>query len=205
MKTLKIITKSITTLFVTTTLASSILFGQSAIAGTNSPGIDQKQQNQKEKIFQGINSGELTAKETWRLGKQQWKIYHKENRFKADGKFTRRERAVIYRDLVKSSGSIYKQKHDRQMQGASGHGLKSKGINKRQKKQTRRIAQGVRSGSLTGREAAKLGHQQARIQHKKRRFKADGTFTKRERARVHKSQNRASKNIYRKKHNGKRR
>lgn len=191
-------------------LFAATALSQTASAGTNSPGVDNKQNNQKDRIVQGVNSGELTGKEAWRLGKQQGKIYHKENRFKSDGNFTRRERAVIHRDLQKSSNSIYNQKHDRQVQGVSKHGprahgvrkgIRSPGVNKRQINQKRRIGQGVRSGELTRRETARLGHQQVRIHRQERRFKSDGRFTKRERAIVHKNQNRASKNIYRKKHN----
>lgn len=181
--------------FVTTILS------QTAMAGTNSPYIDKKQENQKGRIILGVRSGELTAKETWRLGKQQKKIYLKERRFKADGIFTPRERAVIHRDLLKSSGSIYKQKHDRQHWGTGSIRIKSPGVNKRERKQTKRIGQGVHSGELTQGEAARLGKQQTRIHHQERRFKSDGTFTKRERIKLHQSQNRASRNIYRAKHN----
>lgn len=178
-----------------------VFMGQSAIAKS----IDDKQSNQKDRILQGVRSGELTAKEMFRLRKQQKSIYKRERRFKSDGSFTRQERAVIQRDLLRSSGSIYKQKHDRQMQGIHRAGLKSPRINARQQKQQRRINQGVRSGSLTRREVSKLGKQQARIQHKKKSFKADGHFTRREHLKVNRAQNRASKNIYRKKHNTQRR
>ena len=168
--------------------------------------IDEKQSDQKGKISQGIRSGELTRQEAWRLGQQQKNIYQKERRFKADGDFTRRERFVIHKKLAMSSVSIYKQKHDRQKQGNKLiRGTKSHRINKRQHHQTKRIRQGVRSGQITRGEAARLGKQQRRIQHKKRKFKVDGVFTKRERVRVHKGLNRASKNIYRKKHNHKQR
>ena len=186
-------------------LLTSTIFAHAAIADTNSPVIDQKQQNQKDRILQGVDSGELTGRETWRLGKQQGKIYHKEQRFKSDDQFTPRERAVIHRDLLRSSRSIYVQKHDQQIQGGHRPGIKNPGINHRQINQKRRIGQGIRSGELTRGEALRLGHQQKRINHQKRRLKADGTFTKHERVRVHKHQNRASKNIYRKKHNARRR
>jgi len=188
-----------------TVLLTTALLSNAAMANTNSPGIDQKQQNQKDRILQGVDSGELTGKETWRLGKQQGRIYHKEQRFKDDGQFTARERAVIHRDLLKSSRNIYVNKHDRQVQGVGRPGVRSPGINHRQINQKRRIGQGIRSGELTRGEAHRLGHQQLRVQRQKRHLKADGTFTKRERLRVHKSQNRASKNIYRKKHNARRR
>ncbi len=190
-------------IFTTTLLITVSAYAQTAVAATNSPGIDNKQENQQIRIAQGVYSGELTGNEAWRLEKQQYKTYKKEQRFKADGNFNRRERAVIHHDLVHSSNNIYKQKHDRQAQGQYRWGKKSPTINKRQKQQKKRIRQGVSSGSLTHREAKKLRHQQARIQHKKRRFKADGNFSKRERLKIHKKQNRASKNIYRKKHNTK--
>lgn len=189
----------------TALLISTAFFTTIASAGTNSPVIDHKQQHQKSRILQGIKSGELTAHEASKLGKLQGRIYHKEQHFKSDGNFTRRERAKVHRNLAKSSHSIYVQKHDRQSQGNKRLGIKSPKIHHRQKNQKRRIGQGIRSGELTAREASRLGKQQKRIQHKKRHFKADGRFNKRERARIHQFQNRASKNIYRKKHNNKHR
>ena len=182
----------------------SVMLSQTAQANTNSGGIDQKQANQALRITQGIDSGALTGKEAVRLGLQQGHIYNKEQRFKADGQFTARERAIINRDLLKTSNRIYRQKHDRQVQGgvrAVSAGSKKLGIHKRQKNQGKRIRQGVKSGQLTARETKKLAKQQKSIQRQKRRFKADGTFTKRERVVVHQRQKRASKNIYRNKHN----
>ncbi len=179
------------------------VLSQPVFAGTNSPVIDQKEAQQKHRIVQGVKSGELTAKELSRLTKQQRRIYREERRFKADGTFSRRERAKVHYDLARSSHSIYKQKHDRQVQGH--HPRKKMSINKRQNKQARRIAQGVGSGSLTARETVRLGKQQVRIQKQKHRYKADGVFTRKERARVQHHQNKASKRIYRLKHNNRKR
>ena len=81
-----------------------------AMAGS----INERQDNQQARIKQGVVSGELTAKEGIRLARQQVKTKRKEARFKADGDFTKRERAIVQRDLIKSSASIYKQKHDTQ-------------------------------------------------------------------------------------------
>jgi hypothetical protein len=50
-------------------------------------------------------------------------------------------------------------------------------------------------------EAGRLETQQARIKQTEERMKADGKLTKAERARLTHKQNRASKTIYRKKHN----
>lgn len=78
-------------------------------------------------------------------------------------------------------------------------------INEKQKNQKQRIVQGVKSGELTFRETARLTKQQVNIQRKKKQFKSDGTFSKRERLNIRKRQYKASKNIYRKKHNDRKR
>lgn len=77
------------------------------------------------------------------------------------------------------------------------------GIQKREQNQQQRIDQGVKSGKLTPREAGKLEAQQAKIKQDEERMKSDGNLTKQERRKLTREQNRASKNIYRKKHNEK--
>ncbi len=99
-------------LLIATLLVSSGLMSQSVMASPNSGWIDKKQKHQKHKIVRGVKSGDLTRKETWRLGKQQRRIHLKERRFKADGNFTRRERAKVHRDLARASRSIYRAKHN---------------------------------------------------------------------------------------------
>jgi hypothetical protein len=76
---------------------------------------------------------------------------------------------------------------------------------KRQVKQNKRIYHGAKSGQLTRREARQLHRQQRHIQRTKKRMKRDGTFSPRERRRLNRKQNRANRNIYRKKHNARRR
>ena len=80
-------------------------------------------------------------------------------------------------------------------------GQTTPGIDRRERRQSTRIKHGVRSGSLTRREARHLGAQQARIRRHEARAKADGTVTARERASIQRQENRANRNIYRKKHN----
>ncbi len=74
-------------------------------------------------------------------------------------------------------------------------------IHQREQNQEKRIEQGVRSGQLTPREAGRLEAQQAKIQQDEARMKADGKLTPAERKKLTREQNRASRNIYRKKHN----
>ncbi len=74
-------------------------------------------------------------------------------------------------------------------------------ITKRQMNQKARIRQGVKSGELTKGEARKLRQEQKTIQAEKQMAKADGKVTPAERAKMRKDQNKASKDIYRLKHN----
>jgi hypothetical protein len=76
-------------------------------------------------------------------------------------------------------------------------------VRERQTNQQKRIGQGVKSGQLTPKETRRLERQQAKIQHDKKMAKADGTVTPRERAKLKREQNRASRRIYRLKHNAK--
>ena len=80
--------------------------------GSMAATINERQDNQQARIQQGVDSGELTKRETVRLSKQQIKIKRKEMRFKSDGQFTKKERALVQRDLNKQNKAIYRQKHD---------------------------------------------------------------------------------------------
>lgn len=73
-------------------------------------------------------------------------------------------------------------------------------IKKREVRQQKRIAEGVKSGELTARETAGLEREQAKIEADRQKALADGTLTKREKARLTREQNRASRHIYRQKH-----
>ena len=81
--------------------------------------------------------------------------------------------------------------------------LADAGPRNRQNRQRARIAQGIGSGELTGREARGLGQASARIGRGIRRDRiAGGGLTGRERARIHRQQDRLSRQIFRQKHDG---
>jgi hypothetical protein len=73
-------------------------------------------------------------------------------------------------------------------------------INQRERRQQRRIADGVRDGELTRREVRKLEKEQARIHRREAKAKSDGEFTAKERAKIRKQQKKASRHIYKEKH-----
>ena len=78
------------------------------------------------------------------------------------------------------------------------------GIDQRQANQERRIQQGVKSGQLTDREAARLEKRQAKIEADKQAAKADGKVTPQERKQLQREQNQASRGIARQKHDAQR-
>jgi hypothetical protein len=74
------------------------------------------------------------------------------------------------------------------------------GINRRERREQNRIRQGVRNGELTRREAERLRAEQFRIRAYEARSKSDGNLTRRERYRLDEMMDRASRDIYRQKH-----
>lgn len=73
-------------------------------------------------------------------------------------------------------------------------------IDQRQANQAQRIDQGVKSGELNAREAARMERGQARVQKREDRARADGTVTKGEARRINRAQNAQSARIYTQKH-----
>lgn len=73
------------------------------------------QHNQRQRIHQGVRSGQLTRPEAHHLRMQQSKIRHYKTMAMADGRITRAERKLIYKEQAKANRNIYHQKHDRQV------------------------------------------------------------------------------------------
>jgi len=76
-------------------------------------------------------------------------------------------------------------------------------IQQRKENQQDRIAQGVKSGSLTPHETANLENKEAGLNKEIRsdRKQNGGNLTNKEKAQVNRQQNHLSKNIYKDKHN----
>lgn len=76
--------------------------------------IDQRKELQQQRIEQGVQSGQLTAKEAARLQKGQAKVQKMEDRATKDGVLTLKERDRIERAQDKQDKKIYREKHDKQ-------------------------------------------------------------------------------------------
>lgn len=78
------------------------------------PVIDQRQVNQEQRIEKGVESGQLNEREAARMNKQQDRVEKMEDKAKADGVVTNKERAKIGAAQNRTSRNIAREKHDRQ-------------------------------------------------------------------------------------------
>lgn len=83
-----------------------------AQADTYTPRIDKREAYQQGRIYQGVNSGQITPREYYTLQAQQARIRGAEARMKADGRITNRERARLHAMLNNSSRTISWAKHN---------------------------------------------------------------------------------------------
>jgi hypothetical protein len=75
-------------------------------------------------------------------------------------------------------------------------------VDRREARQEARIREGVRTGEITPREAARLEAGQRHVRRMECRAKADGVVTMRERVRLGRAQSRQSRHIARLRHDG---
>src|SRR5215469_15651286 len=166
------------------------------------PTVAQREENQQDRIANGVKSGQLTAGETANLESKEAAINgeSKADRAANGGKLTAAEKQQINKQQNQMSKQIYADKHN----ANTAHYGNNK-VGQRRENQQDRIAQGIKSGQLTAGETAKLENQQKGInqQVKADRQANGGKLTTGEKQQINKEQNAASKNIYNKKHNAK--
>lgn len=182
-------------------LALPVVAQNSTPAPATGQTIQQRKENQRNRIGQGVQSGQLTAGEAARLeGKEAALNREERNMRKLDnGKLTASDKKALTQQQNQLSKQIYREKHDSARQNTNP---KSE-VGKRAENQQDRIAQGIKSGQLTAGEAAHLENREAKINREVRNDRAanGGRLTAQERAQVNRQQNRTSRQIYRDKHN----
>ena len=166
--------------------------------------INQRKENQQDRIANGVASGQLTAGETANLERKESNLNKEENLMRSEdnGKLTGADRKVLNQQQNQLSNQIYQDKHNAAVQNTNPQSE----VGKRAENQQDRIAKGIQSGQLTAGEAANLEHKEAGINREVRNDRAanGGKLTQQERAQVNLQQNRVSRQIYRDKHNGRR-
>jgi hypothetical protein len=184
-------------------VAAALMTGFAAdglAAGTRDPGVNQRQANQRERIHQGVKSGELTRRETRKVVEEQRDVRQLERAYKSDGELTAKERADLHHEQNQASREIYRQKHDAQDRPATPAAARDPGVNRREWNQTGRIMQGVRTGELTRSEATELRTEAKDIRQLEQSYKSDGSLTKDERQDLHQQLGQQSKEIHAEKH-----
>lgn len=191
--------KSTITVAMMVALALSAAAAQ-ADAATRDPRVNARQDNQRERIQQGVRSGELTRHEARNVAEDQRDIRQLERAYKSDGELTAAERLDLHHEQNQASREIYREKHDGQDRPAVSPAVRDPGVNQRQADQTGRIVQGVKSGELTHAEAQELRTERKDIRELEQGYKSDGTLTKDERTDLHQQLNQQSREIYEEKH-----
>lgn len=98
------------TIFTAAVLGLSTTLGMCQTSAT----INQRKQNQQERIGQGVRSGQLTARETRNVERREVSINHEEHAMRRadNGHLTRADRAALTRRQNRTSRAIYRDKHN---------------------------------------------------------------------------------------------
>jgi hypothetical protein len=181
------------------------LFGTMIVAAavmtmSASAQVNQRKENQQDRIAQGVTSGQLTAGETANLEKKEAAINQEVHvdRTLNGGKLTSAERTQVNRQQNQMSKQIYTDKHN-----AAKQAVPTTEVGARRENQQDRIANGIASGKLNAGETSRLEKGEAAINKEVHtdRTANGGKLTAAERKQVNQQQNQMSRKIYKAKHN----
>ncbi len=204
-------TRTLAMFAVAALLSSGAAFAQQAQPPSPAPGsanaapkegsVNDRRQDQQQRIATGVQSGQLTAGETKNLESREANLNReiKDDRAANGGKLTAQEHKQINGQQNNLSRSIYNDKHN----AAQAH-YGNNEVGKRRENQQDRIAQGIRNGSMTPGEAARTENREQGINQQIHADRAanGGRLTGQEKKQINREQNGASRQIYRQKHNG---
>jgi hypothetical protein len=176
-------------------MVSATAFGQTT------GGVVQRDVNQQTRIEQGLQSGQLSAREASHLERGEARVERMEANALSDGKLSDAEKRRINRTQNAMSERIYREKHDAQTADPdSTSSRRMAAAVQRNVNQQARIEQGIQSGELTNHETAKLERGQAHVNHLEARAGADGHVGPGEQQRIQHAENGQSHRIFREKH-----
>ena len=171
-------------------------------AGTPKEGsVNDRREDQQQRIGNGVQSGQLTAGETKNLESREANLNREihADRSANGGTLTPQERRQVNGQQNNLSRSIYNDKHN----AAQAH-YGNNEVGQRRENQQDRIANGIKNGSMTPGEVARTENREQGINQQIRADRAanGGTLTGQEKRQINRQQNGASRQIYRQKHNG---
>ena len=169
------------------------------VAAAQTDKVDQRKENQQDRVAQGIQSGQLTAGETAKVEKKEAAINQevRADRTLNGGKLSGQEKQIVNRQQNQMSKQIYADKHN-----AATQGTPKSEVGARRENQQDRIANGVKSGKLSAGQTAKLENGETAINKevKTDRSANGGKLTGAEKKQVNQQQNQMSRKIARAKH-----
>jgi hypothetical protein len=161
--------------------------------------VGQRKENQQDRVAQGIQSGQLTARETGNLETKEAAINQevRTDRTLNGGKLTSQEKQTVNQQQNQMSKQIYADKHN-----AATQPTPKTLVGARRENQQDRIGNGVASGKLTAGQTARLEKGATAINQevKADRTATGGKLTAAQRNQVNQQQNQMSGKIYRAKH-----
>ncbi|MGH9407181.1 MAG: hypothetical protein ACRD3D_15280 [Terriglobia bacterium] len=86
-----------------------------AVAQDRTPHLNKRQENQQDRIQQGVKSGQLTRGEADRIEAREGRLQANKLEDKAKGPLTRKERTRLNRQANRDSRTIYRLKHNRRL------------------------------------------------------------------------------------------
>jgi hypothetical protein len=176
------------------------LFSVAASAQTVGSEV-QRDVNQQQRIEQGLKSGSLNTREASQLERGEARIERMESNAAKDGKLSPAEKARIERAQNQESRRINRlESNAAKGDPNSASSQRMQADVQRNVNQQQRIEQGIQSGQLSKREAAKLERGQARVNRAQAHAGADGHVGPSEQRRVQKAENRQSRRIHKEKH-----
>jgi hypothetical protein len=176
----------------------------SAQTNSNQPkegSVNDRRQDQQQRIANGVQSGQMTAGETKRIEGREANVNREvhADRTANGGTLTAQERQHVNQQQNHISKSIYSDKHN----AAQTH-FGNNEVGQRRENQQDRIANGIRNGSMSAGEAARSENHEQNINRSIRddRTANGGRLSGQQRRNINRRQNGASRQIYRQKHNG---
>ncbi len=183
-------------------LILSALFATSAFAQSAADEV-QRNVNQQQRIEEGLKSGQLTTKEAARLEREQARISRTEKKALRDGTLDASEKARIANLQNQASRDIKAEKNDAaQGNPNSVSSQRMQADVQRNVNQQQRIENGIKDGSLTNQEVAKLERGQAKVEHREAAAGRNGHINAAEQGRIQNAENRQSKRVHHQRHDG---
>jgi hypothetical protein len=96
------------------TLIATLSLTTAALSAQTSQEINQRKENQQDRIAQGVKSGQLTPGETSHIEHQEAGINHEEKAMRAqdNGHLSKADKSVINKQQNQESRRIYRDKHN---------------------------------------------------------------------------------------------